>query len=118
MNNNKIYIKELCNENKIIVKPLEVVADVTKSDDLNRLLNETINTFGRLDVLVNNAGIAPNVGVRDKNFIPVFDKIIATNLRAYLELSHLSVPYLEQTNGTIISISSDVSTHPVNTNNQ
>ena len=51
--------------------------------------------------------------VRDKNFIPVFDQIIATNLRPYVELSHLSVPYLEQTNGTIISISSGLSMRPV-----
>ena len=90
------------------------MADVTKSDDLNRLLNETINKFGKLDVLVNIAGIATFSGVRDKNFIPVFDQIIATNLRPYLELSHLSVPYLEQTNGTIISISSIGAFHPVN----
>ncbi|CAG2180696.1 unnamed protein product, partial [Oppiella nova] len=39
------------------LKPLAVVADVTKNDDLNRLMNETIKTFGKLDVLVNNAGM-------------------------------------------------------------
>ena len=89
------------------------MADVTKSEDLERLLNQTINAFGRLDVLVNNAGIGISVGVRDKNFIPAFDQIIATNLRPYVELSHLSVPYLEQTNGTIISISSLAAFHPV-----
>ena len=89
------------------------MADITKSEDLERLLNQTINTFGKLDVLVNNAGIGGGAGVRDKNFIPLFDRVIATNLRATVELSHLSVPYLEQTNGTIISISSILSFHPV-----
>ena len=84
---------------------------VSKTLSSNRL--KTINTFGRLDVLVNNAGITPSSGVRDKNFIPVFDQTIATNLRPYVELSHLSVPYLEQTNGTIISISSLAALHPV-----
>ncbi|CAG2171615.1 unnamed protein product [Oppiella nova] len=33
------------------LKPLEVVADLTKSDDLNRVIAETVKTFGRLDVL-------------------------------------------------------------------
>ncbi|CAG2106915.1 unnamed protein product, partial [Medioppia subpectinata] len=39
------------------LKPLEVVADLQKSVDLKRLLIETIDTYGRLDVLVNNAGV-------------------------------------------------------------
>ncbi|CAG2172801.1 unnamed protein product [Oppiella nova] len=106
-------VAEECQElspNKL--KPLEVVADVTKSDDLNRLLSETIKTFGKLDVLVNNAGIGPTAGVRDKAFMKVFDQTIQVNLRAYVELCYLSVPYLDETNGTIISISSIASTHP------
>ncbi|CAG2169440.1 unnamed protein product, partial [Oppiella nova] len=95
------------------LKPLAVVADVTKTDDLNRLLNQTIQTFGKLDVLVNNAGIGMFAGVKDKNFMKVFDLINRVNLRAYLRLSQLSVPYLEETNGTIISISSIASMLPV-----
>jgi len=95
------------------LKPLEVVADVTKSDDLNRLLNQTIETFGKLDVLVNNAGISTISPIIDPNFMRAFDQIYAVNLRAYLELVHLSVPYLEKTNGTIIQISSDLSMHPM-----
>ncbi|CAG2176832.1 unnamed protein product, partial [Oppiella nova] len=94
------------------LKPLAVVADVTKTDDLNRLLNQTIQTFGKLDVLVNNAGIGMFAGVKDKNFMKSFDLINRVNLRAYLRLSQLSVPYLEETNGTIISISSIASMLP------
>ncbi|CAG2176927.1 unnamed protein product, partial [Oppiella nova] len=95
-------------------KPLEVVADVTKSDDLNRLMSETIKTFGRLDVLVNNAGIFKMAGIKDKrNFMKVFDQTIQVNLRPYLELIQLAIPHLEKTNGTIISTSSRLSENPV-----
>src|SRR5882672_1072462 len=38
-------------------KTLEVVADVTKEEDLERLVKKTIDTFGKLDLLVNNAGV-------------------------------------------------------------
>src|SRR5882724_10028720 len=38
-------------------KALEVVADVSKEEDLERLVKKTIDTFGKLDLLVNNAGI-------------------------------------------------------------
>ena len=89
------------------------MADVSKSDQLSHLLNETIKTYGQLDVLVNNAGIGSIASVKDTKFMSVFDKVMAVNLRPYVELSYLSVPYLLKTNGTIISISSVGSTTPV-----
>ncbi|CAG2177288.1 unnamed protein product, partial [Oppiella nova] len=106
-------VAEECQElspNKL--KPLEIVADLTKTDDVNRLLNETIKTFGKLDVLVNNAGVLKLSPLRDPNFMHVFDQTISINLRAYLELSQLAVPYLDKTNGTIISTSSIASSLP------
>ncbi|CAG2180562.1 unnamed protein product, partial [Oppiella nova] len=66
------------------LKPLAVVADVTKSDDLNNLMNQTIKTFGKLDVLVNNAGMGMFVSVKDKNLMKVFDNVLRINLRAYV----------------------------------
>ncbi|CAG2183718.1 unnamed protein product, partial [Oppiella nova] len=42
----------------------------------------------------------------------VFDETFKVNLRAYVELSHLAVPYLDETNGTIISTSSMLSMRP------
>ena len=90
-----------------------MIADLNKSEDLNRLLNETIKTFGKLDVLVNNAGFGRNSLIKDKNFMNTFDEIFKVNLRAVVELIHLSIPYLNKTNGTIINISSIASIHPV-----
>ncbi|CAG2108510.1 unnamed protein product [Medioppia subpectinata] len=95
------------------LKPLAVVADVTKNGDLNNLLNQTIKTFGKLDVLVNNAGVGMFSHIKDPNFMKVFDTLIRVNLRAYLKLTHLAVPYLEATNGSIVSISSIVALVPM-----
>ncbi|CAG2118414.1 unnamed protein product, partial [Medioppia subpectinata] len=94
------------------IKPLEVVADVTKSDDLKRLIDETIKTYGKLDVLVNNAGVFKLSGIRDKkNFMKTYDQIFQVNVRPVLELSQLAVPHLERNNGTIISTSSLMAEH-------
>ena len=90
-----------------------MIADLTKSEDLNKLLNQTIEKYGKLDVLVNNAGIYPISPIRDNNFMKVFDQIFALDLRAVVELIHLSVPYLDKTNGTIINISSGAGMKPV-----
>ncbi|XP_054152848.1 3-oxoacyl-[acyl-carrier-protein] reductase FabG-like [Oppia nitens] len=95
------------------LKPLQVRADISKSTELQSLLDQTIKTYGQLDVLVNNAGMGLRANVTDKQFVSVFDKILSVNLRPYVELSHLSVPYLNKTNGTIISISSIMSTVPM-----
>ncbi|CAG2178205.1 unnamed protein product, partial [Oppiella nova] len=88
------------------LKPLEVTADLTKTEDVERLINETIKTFGQLDVLVNNAGIYPTSDIHDKNMTDEFDLVFNIDLRAVVQTIHTAVPYLEKTNGTIIDISS------------
>ena len=59
-----------------------IQADISSRDDRARLMSETMNTFGRLDLLVNNAGVAPNVRAdlleADEES---FDRLIAVNLK-------------------------------------
>jgi NAD(P)-dependent dehydrogenase (short-subunit alcohol dehydrogenase family) len=87
-------------------KVLEVVADMTKDEDIKRLLNETINAFGKLDVLVNNAGVFMFTPVSDPNIMKNYETIMSTNVKGVLLLSTLAVPYLEKTKGNIINVSS------------
>ncbi|CAG2116941.1 unnamed protein product, partial [Medioppia subpectinata] len=96
------------------LKPLEVVGDLTKTSDINNLLNSTVKTFGKIDVLVNNAGIYPKTNITQTDVLSVWDQIFAVDLRAVVELIHRSVPHLEKTNGTIIDISSILAIAPVN----
>jgi len=88
------------------VPPLVIVADVTK--DAERIINQTVKHFGKLDVLVNNAGIAGIAGSDSINNFDVtqFDNILNTNLRAVAILTALAVPHLEKTKGNIVNISS------------
>ena len=87
-------------------KALEVVADVTKEEDLKRLINETIKTFGKLDILVNNAGAGIMANISDPDYIKKFKNILDINLNSVVLLTHLSVEHLEKTKGNIINISS------------
>ncbi|CAG2111147.1 unnamed protein product [Medioppia subpectinata] len=87
-------------------KTLEVVADVSKSSDLKRLMNETITTFGKLDVLVNSASIMPMANITTPNLMHIWDQVFTYNLRSVLELTQLAVPHLEKTKGSIVDISS------------
>ncbi|XP_014357152.2 uncharacterized oxidoreductase SERP2049 [Papilio machaon] len=90
--------------------PLVVAADLTVDDDVERAIKTSIEHFGRLDVLINNAGFAASESILSKNALKVFDNIMALNLRAHVLVTHLTAPYLIDTKGCIINISSIAST--------
>lgn len=85
------------------ITPLVIVADVTK--DAERIINETINHFHKLNVLVNNAGIVLYDNV-DTVKISDFDRIFDINVRSVVTLTKLAVPHLEKTKGNIVNTSS------------
>ena len=66
-------------EEKYHVKVLVIQADVTKEDDVKHLVNKTIEKFNKIDVLVNNAGIAIDSTIEDKT-VENFQKVLDTNL--------------------------------------
>ncbi|CAG2167276.1 unnamed protein product [Oppiella nova] len=92
------------------LKALEVVADVTRDEDLIRLVDTTVQTFGKIDILVNNAGIAIPVGIGDKNYVNIYRQNLQTNLDSVVFLTHICVKHLEKTKGNIVNISSVRST--------
>ncbi|XP_054153475.1 3-oxoacyl-[acyl-carrier-protein] reductase FabG-like [Oppia nitens] len=96
------------------LKPLQVVADVSQESECKKLLDLTIKTFGKLDVLVNNAGGGILSHIIDDNYISSYKSVFASNLDSIIYLTHYSVPYLEKTKGNIINISSirSIQTNP------
>lgn len=89
--------------------PLAISADVTK--DAQRIVDETIKQFGKLDVLVNNVGIViqskvPNLDIAD------FDRVFDTNVRSVIILTQLCTPFLEKTKGNVVVVSSIAGFNP------
>ena len=83
-----------------------VQADVSKVEDANRLVEETVNHFGKVDILVNNAGIT-----RDRTFKKLnredWERVIDVNLSSVFNTTSAVLPYItEAEEGRIISISS------------
>ncbi|CAG2177106.1 unnamed protein product [Oppiella nova] len=105
--------KQCRNESPNGLKALEVVADVTKEEDLQKLVDKTIETFGKIDILVNNAGIDSIVNICDSDYMDKYRAIRQTNLDSVVYLTHICVQHLEKTKGNIINISSvlSVNTH-------
>jgi len=71
------------------------------------LVKKTIDTYGRIDILVNNAAINPVHDSIEKMSSEVYDKILNVNLKAAFDLSNLCFPYLKKgKQGAIINIAS------------
>lgn len=85
--------------------PLIVQADITNELDIKRIIEETITTYGRIDVLVNNAGILASGSIENTS-LEQYDLIMNTNVRSIYQLTTLAVPYLIATKGNIINVSS------------
>ena len=73
------------------------------SSSLPRLVEATLDNFGRLDVLINNASSFYATAVGSIT-VDQFDDLIATNLRAPLFLSQAAAPALRATQGLILNI--------------
>ena len=104
---NESEIKETINKLKAMgSKALAIRADVQSEEDVRRLISMTIDKCGRLDILINNAGVAYKKRLEETT-LEEYEKIMDTNLKGVFLCTKYAIPYLrESKNGKIINISS------------
>ena len=91
---------------RLIGKGLGVVADVTKECDMVRLVNMTIKEFGKLNILVNNAGYFGAAAINSRDYVKTCRQVLDTNLFSAIQLTHLCLPHLIKTKGVVVNVSS------------
>lgn len=96
-------VVDSCNANTS--KVLKIVADVCNEADAKRIVQETIAAFGKLNILINNAGIISS-GSIETTTLEQYDSIMNVNCRAIFHLTQLAVPHLIKTKGNIVNLSS------------
>lgn len=85
---------------------IAVQADVSQPDQAARLIEEAIKTFGRIDVLINNAGINRDRPLKAMT-VEDWDTVIEKDLNSYFYTIKAALPtFMEQRSGTIVNISS------------
>lgn len=81
------------------------LADIRENSQVERLVNDTVQNFGQIDILVNSAGIIMN-GTIENTTLDDWDKMMDINLRSVFFLMQKCIPHLEKTKGNIVNVSS------------
>ena|ERR1035437_4603519 len=98
----KIYDLQVKYSDKIIHT---IVADVSKEEDCKRFIDSTIETFGGIDVLINNAGISMRALVEDTE-IATFKRVMDVNFWGTVFCSKYALSSIISRKGTIVGVSS------------
>ncbi|XP_063540952.1 A-factor type gamma-butyrolactone 1'-reductase (1S-forming)-like [Cydia strobilella] len=86
--------------------PLVIKANVSNEEEASTIVQQTVDKFGKLDVLINNAGFSKQGTLLDGKILEAYDDVMKTNVRAAIHLTTLATPHLIKTKGNIINTSS------------
>ena len=95
-------------------KTLLLKCDVSDDPGVKAMLASVESTFGRLDALVNNAGITSDVGPKDLDAMTPeeWDRVFAVNVRGMFQVTRSAVPMLRAAHGSIVNTASIVGLRP------
>lgn len=87
-------------------RALAVPTDISRRDEIDRLVKTTIDALGRIDILINNAGIGGNTALSSGDDVMI-ERVIAVNLAGPARLTQAALPYMrQQGQGVIVNIGS------------
>jgi 2-deoxy-D-gluconate 3-dehydrogenase len=94
-------------------KSIGIGADVSKEEDVKRIMHDTVSAYGGVDILVNNAGIYPTIPVMQMSSSD-FERVLAVNLKSVYLCSKYTVEQMikQGRGGKIINITSIDALHP------
>jgi 3-oxoacyl-[acyl-carrier protein] reductase len=95
-------------------KTLLVRCDVSDEAGVRAMLNSVAEEFGRLDVLINNAGTTASWKPRDLESLSLeeWDRVFAVNVRGLFQVTRAAIPLLKQSKGCVVNTASIVGLRP------
>jgi dehydrogenase/reductase SDR family member 7B len=87
------------------IDAIGIIADVSIEKDNEKVVNETLKKFGKIDVLINNAGISMR-GLFEETNLEVIRKVMDINFYGTVHATKYALPHILKNKGSIVSISS------------
>lgn len=84
-----------------------IAADIRNEKEIKNVIEKTIERFGRLDILINNAGILPRIKQLHEISESEWNEVLDINLTGQFRFTKFSLPYLQKSSGAIVNVSSD-----------
>jgi L-fucose dehydrogenase len=88
-------------------KATSIAVELAETAACKEVIDFTVKAYGRIDGLINNAGVNDGVGLENGSPERFFESL-QKNLSHFYNLAHYALPYLKQTRGTIVNIGSKV----------
>ncbi len=86
---------------------IAIPADIRSESQVRKVVEKTIEKFGRLDILVNNAGIFPHIKKLHEISEEDWNQVLDVNLSGSFRFTKAAIPFLQKNGGSIINVSSD-----------
>jgi NAD(P)-dependent dehydrogenase (short-subunit alcohol dehydrogenase family) len=83
------------------------IGDLAEETKAQECVTRAVEAFGKLDILINNAGVFPEIAECQDHSVEAFDYILRNNIRTAFLVAKFALPLLQQTRGVIISTGSE-----------
>lgn len=99
-------LEQVANEIKALgSEALILPTDVSEPEQCRAAVEDTVNHFGRLDILLNSAGISLRANFADTR-LEVFERIFRVNFFGTMHTTYFAIPHIKATRGSLVAISS------------
>jgi short-subunit dehydrogenase len=96
-------LNELCKELSQYTEVISIKTDVSIEDDCRNLIEQTIKRFGRIDILINNAGISMRAMFKDLD-LNVIRRLMDVNFWGTVYCTKYALPFLLESKGSIVGV--------------
>ena len=84
-----------------------IPGDIRNENDVKNVVKKTVDKFGKIDILINNAGVFPQVKPLHQISDKEWNEVIDVNLTGQFRFTRAVIPFMEKNGGVIINVSSN-----------
>ena len=100
-------LQEIAQEcNQLGGSAIAIPTDIANQQQCRNLITKTVEKFGRIDMLVNNAGFTVVGKFEDLQTLELFQRVMNVNFNGAVQCTYFALPHLKNTHGRIVNISS------------